>query len=202
MNPINVFPDAAIRDNGSVSRAFRSLGLTSFIDVCRYVHTMPYGYNTSREPLILLRENRGSCTTKHMAVGLLAAELGLPIHKAIGIYAMTEALVTGAGPIAAAHGLPFIPVVHCFLSDGTAMVDLTEGNLNGKNGPIDTFLFTARVSPDISEKEEYRLYRNALQSHILPRDDMAGIELKTILKAREAALTLLETNMQRQQAGT
>ena len=81
MDPIDVFPDAALTDSGPVSRAFRSLGLASFIEVCRYVHTMPYGYNTSREPLILLRENRGSCTTKHMAVGLLAEELGLPIHK-------------------------------------------------------------------------------------------------------------------------
>jgi hypothetical protein len=79
-------------------------------------------------------------------------------------------------------------------------VDLTEGNRNGKNGPIDTFLFTARVRPDISEKEEYRLYRQALSTHVLTRKEMAGIGLKTILKAREAALTLLKTNLQRQQA--
>ena len=31
---------------------------------------------------------------------------------------------------------------------------------------------------------------------------MAGIDLKAILKAREAALALLKTNMQRQQAET
>jgi hypothetical protein len=78
-------------------------------------------------------------------------------------------------------------------------VDLTEGNRNGKNGPIDTFLFTARVRPDISEKEEYRLYRQALTTHVLPRDEMADVDLKTILKAREAALSLLKINMERQQ---
>ena len=88
-------------------------------------------------------------------------------------------------------------MVHCFLSDGTRRVDLTEGNRNGKNGPIDTLLFTARVSPDISEKEEYRLYRQALTTHGLRRNDMAGIDLKTILKAREAALALLKVNMER-----
>jgi hypothetical protein len=78
-------------------------------------------------------------------------------------------------------------------------VDLTEGNRNGKNGPIDTFLFTARVRPDISEKEEYRRYRQALTTHVLTRKEMAGIDLKTILKAREAALTLLKVNMELQQ---
>ena len=92
---------------------------------------------------------------------------------------------------------PNIPVVHCFLSDGVHRVDLTEGNRNGKNGPIDTFLFTARVPPDISEKEEYCLYRQALTTHVLTRKEMAGIDLKTILKAREAALALLKTNIQR-----
>lgn len=200
MDPIAVLPDRVITDKGPVSQAFLKRGWTSFGEACRQVHRMPYGYNTSREPLILFRENRGTCTTKHMAVGLLAEELGLPIGKSIGIYAMDEALVTGAGALAGAHGLPYIPMVHCFLTAGTRRVDLTEGNRNGKNGPIDTFLFTARVRPDISEKEEYRLYRQALQVHILPLPDMNGIDLKTVLQAREAALTLIKANMQRQQA--
>jgi 1-acyl-sn-glycerol-3-phosphate acyltransferase len=201
MDPIAAFPDAPISDKGPISQAFTALGLTTFMAACQYVQQMPYGYNTTREdPLILFRENRGSCTTKHMAVGLLAAELNLPVDKHIGIYAMGEPLVTGAARIAAAHGLPYIPVVHCFLSDGNFRVDLTEGNQNGKNGPIDTFLFTTRVRPDISEKEEYRRYRQALQSHILTRTEMTGIDLKTILQAREAALALLKVNMERQQA--
>ena len=199
MDPIDAFPDAPITDSGPISRAFLARNWTTFGEACRQVHRMPYGYNTTREdPLVLFRENQGSCTTKHMAAGLLAEELGLPIHKCIGIYAMTEALVTGAERIAAEHGLPYIPVVHCFLSDDTHRVDLTEGNQNGKNGPIDTFLFTARVRPDISEKEEYRLYRQALTTHVLTRKEMAGIDLKTILKAREAALALLKVTMERQ----
>jgi hypothetical protein len=58
---------------------------------------------------------------------------------------------------------------------------------------------TTRVRPDISEKEEYRLYRQALTTHVLTREEMAGIDLKTILKAREAAIALLKVNMERQQ---
>ncbi|MGD9330513.1 MAG: hypothetical protein PVJ53_04325 [Desulfobacterales bacterium] len=163
MDPIEVFPDATITDAGPIARAFLERGLTSFIEACRHVRAMPYGYNGSREdPLIIFRDNQGSCTTKHMAVGLLAGELNLPVNQYIGIYAMDEALVNGAGRVAADYGLPYIPVVHCFLSDGTRRVDLTEGNRNGKNGPIDTFLFTARVPSDISAREEYRRYRQGL----------------------------------------
>lgn len=106
MDAIDVFPDAAVTDAGPVSQAFLARGLTTFITACRHVHQMPYGTNSTREdPLILFRENRGSCTTKHLAVGLLAEELHFRIDKHIGIYAMNEALVTGAGRIAADYGL-------------------------------------------------------------------------------------------------
>jgi hypothetical protein len=201
MDPIQKLPDRELTDAGPVSRRFLREGLTSFVEACHHVHRMPYGYNTCKDdPLILFKEGFGTCTTKHMAVGLLARELGLPIDKCIGIYPMTEALVSGADRICREYGLPAIPVVHCFLVCGPFRVDLTEGNLNGKNGPIDNFLFTQTVAPDIPERDEYRLYRQALQAQVLTRPDWSGVALKTILAAREKALVLLKTNMQRQQA--
>lgn len=200
MDSIACLPDGEITDAGPVSRRFRDAGLKTFTAACRHVHQMPYGYNSTKDdPLVLFKEGFGTCTTKHMAIGLLAEELGLPVDKFIGIYAMNEGLVTGADMIARAFGLPAIPVVHCFLVYGKFRVDLTEGNLNGKNGPIDDFLFTAKVAPDISSRDEYLLYRQALQEHVLPRPEFAGADLKTILAAREKALALLKANMQHQQ---
>ncbi len=200
MDAIERLPDKELFDAGPVSRCFQAEGLETFLAACRHVHRMPYGYNSSKDdPLILLREGFGSCTTKHMAVGLLARELGLPIDKCIGIYAMTDRLVTGADSICGEYGLSAIPVVHCFLAHDRYRVDLTEGNLNGKNGPIDDFLYTRNVAPDISSREEYRLYRQALKTQILTRPEWAGVALKTVLAAREKALALLKTNMRRQQ---
>jgi hypothetical protein len=201
MDAIERLPDKDIGDAGPVSRRFRAEGLKSFLAACRHVHQMPYGYNSSKDdPLILFEEGFGSCTTKHMAVGLLARELALPVDKSIGIYAMNGRLVTGADRIAREFALPAIPVVHCFLVYERFRVDLTEGNPNGKNAPIDDFLFSARVEPDISSRDEYRLYRQALQAHVLTRPEFAGKTLKTILAAREKALVLLKTNMRRQRA--
>lgn len=77
---------------------------------------------------------------------------------------------------------------------------LTEGNLNGKNGPVDELLFTRNVPSDISSRDEYRVNRQALQDEILTRPDWADVALKTILAAREKALALLKENMRRQQA--
>jgi hypothetical protein len=137
----------------------------------------------------------GTCTTKHAVIATLAAELDLPVKKNIGIYAMTEKIVTGAGRILETFGLPYLPMIHCFLADGDHRVDLTEGNANGKNRSIDDFLFTATVIPNISGKDEYLEYRKALKEHILKRTEMKGVDLKTVLHAREEGLNLLKANV-------
>jgi hypothetical protein len=140
----------------------------------------------------------GSCTTKHAVVAALARELGLPIAKNVGVYAMTEEIVSGTDRILAAHSLPYVPMLHCFLVCADHRVDLTEGNRNGKNRPIDVFLFTAPVDANIPAKDEYLLYRKALTEVVLKRPEFDGVALKRVLQAREDGLKLLATNLIRQ----
>jgi len=197
MDNLNVFPEKAIIGTGSVSQAVLALGIRSFLDACRYVHELPYGYNSDRDDLmILFKEKMGTCATKHAVIATLAAELGLAITKSVGVYAMTEAIVTGTDKILAEYGLPYVPMIHCFLEHGNYRVDLTEGNRNGKNRPIDDFLYTDRVAATISAKDEYMIYRKALSEVILKRDELKGADIKRILHAREEGLKLLKANLQ------
>ena len=197
MDNFNVFPEKAITGTGPVSKALLDLGIRSFQDACRYVHGLPYGYNSDRDDLmILFKEKMGTCTTKHAVIATLAAELGLPITRGVGIYAMTEAIVTGTDKILAEYSLPYVPMIHCFLEYGNYRVDLTEGNRNGKNRPINDFLYTDRVAATISAKDEYMIYRKALSEVILKRDELKGADIKRILHAREEGLKLLKTNLQ------
>jgi len=196
MDKFTVFPNATIKASGPVSGKFLSLGINGFIDACRYVHELPYGYNSDRDDLmILFKEKLGSCTTKHAVIATLAEESGLPIKKAIGIYAMTEEIVTGARKILDTFGLPYVPMLHCFLVYGKNRVDLTEGNNNGKKRSLEDFLYTKKVIPNISGKDEYLLYRKALSDYILIKNELKGIDLRIILKAREEGLTLLKANI-------
>jgi hypothetical protein len=196
MDELTVFPDRPITNVAIVSAKFLSLGMNSFIDACRYVHDLPYDYNSDRDDLmILFKENKGTCTTKHAAIATLAAELNLPIEKNVGIYAMTEEIVTGTNEILAKHNLPYVPMVHCFLVYGEYRVDLSEGNNNGKNRSIEDFLYSQRVEPNISAKDEYLLYRKALKDHILTRKEMEGVDIKQILHAREESLKRLKHNI-------
>jgi hypothetical protein len=199
MDKFMVFPDKPISNVGPISAKFLSLGIHSFSDACRYVHVLPYGYNTDRDDLmILFKENKGTCTTKHAVIATLAEEQSLPIVKNIGIYRMSEEIVTGTNEILAKFHLPYVPMIHCFLVYGEFRVDLSEGNNNGKNRPIEDFLYTQQVDPNISAKDEYFLYRRALEEQILKRKEMAEVDIRQILLAREEGLKKLESNLNRQ----
>ena len=145
MKPYTGFPDKKITRQATISDIFLDYGIETFHDACRYVHQLPYGYNSNRDDLLILfKEKIGSCTTKHAVIATLAKELDLPIDKHIGIYAMDETIVTGSDQILKTYGLPYLPMLHCFLVFQDRRVDLTEGNRNGKNRPINHFLWTQR----------------------------------------------------------
>jgi len=193
MDKLTILPDKPVFGGDIVSDRFLSLGINRFIDACRYVHTLPYAYNSSRDDLLILfKENKGTCTTKHAVIATLANELNLPVEKNVGIYAMTEYIVTGTNEILAKYNLPYVPMIHCYLVYGEYRVDLSEGNNNGKNRSIEDFLYTEEVEPNISAKDEYLLYRKALKDHILKRKEMAEVDITQILYAREEGLKLLK----------
>jgi hypothetical protein len=194
MEPYTVFPNKVIISAGAISNHFLRSGIKNFLDACDYVHNLPYGYNSDRDDLmILFKEKMGSCTTKHAVIATLAEELDLPINKSIGIYPMTEAIVTGTSKILNKYDLPFVPMIHCFLEYGKQRVDLTEGNHNGKNQSIDIMFYTQKVPPNITAKQEYLIYRQALKDHILSRQELQGVDIKRILHAREEGLELLKS---------
>jgi hypothetical protein len=196
MDKLTVFPDKPISNVGIISAKFLSLGIHGFMDACRYVHSLPYEYNTDRDDLmILFKENKGTCTTKHAVIATLAEEMNIPIVKNVGVYAMTEKIVTGTNTILEKYNLPYVPMVHCFLVYGEYRVDLSEGNKNGKNQPIDDFLFTKQVEPNISAKDEYMLFRKALKDQILKREELKGVDMRRILHSREEGLELLKRNI-------
>jgi hypothetical protein len=196
MDSYTVLPNPLITTEGIISGKFISLNITKFWDACKYVQKLPYGYNSTREDiLILFKEGYGSCTTKHAVIATLAEELKINVHKIIGIYAMTEDSVTGTNRILEKYHLPYLPMIHCFLVHKSYWVDLTEGNNNGKNHPLEEFLYTEQVRPNISEKDEYFLYKNALKNTILHRKEFEGITILEILHARTEGIKLLRSKV-------
>lgn len=193
MDSYDNLPDAKITPQGEISKIFLEMGIKSFKEACKHIHEIDYGYNSTYEDdLILFKENKGTCTTKHAIIAGLARELDIPLHKNVGVYKFTEDITTGAQEILDKYHIPYIPMVHCFLVYDNYRFDLTEGNNNGKKTSIENFVETKEVDPFISRKNEYLWYKKVLKEKILPTDEMKGIKERTLLKAREESIKLLK----------
>jgi len=192
MDSYDKLPDAEINSVGELSIKFLDLGIKTFRGACDYVHNIDYGYNTNYEDkMILFKEKRGSCTSKHAVIASLAQELDIPLYKHVCVYKFTEEITTGVDKILKTFEIPYVPLVHCFLVYENYQFDLTEGNRNGKKTHIEECIQSERVDPFISRKDEYLLFKKILKEKILPSKEMEGITEKTILKARVKALNLL-----------
>src|SRR5690606_40077218 len=72
-----------IADRGEISREFRSRGLTDMASAAAYIRRLPYGCNTDRGDFRrVLREGKGTCSTKHALLVRLAQEQGIPLERA------------------------------------------------------------------------------------------------------------------------
>jgi hypothetical protein len=192
MDSYDKLPDAEINPVGELSIKFLDLGIKTFRGACDYVHTIDYGYNTNYDDkMIIFKEKKGTCTTKHAVIAGLAEELEIPLYKHVCIYKFTEDITTGVDEILKKFEIPYIPMVHCFLVYESYRFDLTDGNHNGKKKPIDDCIHSERVDPFISRKDEYLLFKKVLKEKILPSKEMEGIPEKTILKARAKGINLL-----------
>lgn len=194
MDSYENLPDGEIKPVGELSKTFLDLGIKTFNDACNYVHNIDYGYNTNYEDkMIFFKEKKGSCTTKHAVIAGLAQELSIPLYKHVCVYKFTEEITTGVQEILNKYEIPYVPMVHCFLVYKNYRFDLTEGNFNGKKKHIDEYIYSEKVEPFISQKDEYLLFKKVLKEKILPSKEMKGIAEKTLLKAREESITLLKT---------
>lgn len=199
MDSYDILPDVKIKPVGAISKKFLELGIKSFKEAIAFVHNSEYGYNTNAdERMIFFKEKRGTCTTKHATIAGLAEELNISLYKHVGIYKFTEEISTGANEILKKYNIPYVPMQHCFLVYKEYRFDLTEGNCNGKNTTIESFIHEEKVDPFITRKDEYLLFKRVLKEHILPSEEMEGIKEKTILKAREESIILLKKNVERQ----
>ena len=192
MDSFDKLPDSEIKPVGKFSKKFLDLGIKTFQGACNYVHDIDYGYNTDYEDkMIIFKEKRGTCTSKHGVIASLAEELEIPLYKHVCVYKFTEEITTGVNEILKKYKIPYVPMVHCFLVYKNYQFDLTEGNHNGKKTPVNECIHSERVDPFISRKDEYLLFKIVLKKKILPSEEMNGITEKTILQARAKSINLL-----------
>lgn len=130
MESWDILPDAALTAGGPHSEAFLRLGCGSFRSAAKFLHELPYGRNADRSNYrLVLRERRGTCSTKHALLTAVALERDLPVSLMVGIYDMKEANTPGIGRVLAAHRLDSIPEAHCYVMHAGHRVDITRSSV-------------------------------------------------------------------------
>ena len=126
MRDWEALPDAPLTPAGSITAAFFGAGARTYREAARLVYRLPYGRTSSRDnPMAVLTEGRGTCSTKHALLAELATEQRLPLVLMLGIYLMNERNTPGVDRVLARHGLAEIPEAHCYLMNDGLRVDVT-----------------------------------------------------------------------------
>ncbi|MTI30636.1 hypothetical protein [Xanthovirga aplysinae] len=116
-----------IGQKGPVSQQFVELGILDFQTAKNWTRNLPYGRNSDRSnPFLIFSELKGSCSTKHALLRMLAKEQNQDqIKLIIGIYKMNALNTPGIGDILFQNQLDYIPEAHCYLSINGERTDIT-----------------------------------------------------------------------------
>ena len=121
-----------IKDKGEISRILQEKGIFSWEEAILFLKKMPYGRNSQREnPVCVLDEGVGTCSTKHGLLKLLAEEQGWENIKLIlCIFSMKSENTPKIDNILRMNKLAYIPEAHCYIQYGKEKIDVTHENAN------------------------------------------------------------------------
>jgi hypothetical protein len=140
-------PRISLRRAGPVSAGFDARDVRDFRAAGHYLQALPYGRTTDRADFrAVLREGRGTCSTKHALLATLAAEQDIPVVLTLGIYAMHDRNTPGVGTVLARHNLPSLPEAHCYIVHEGRRIDVTRSGAEATE-PITELLYEEAIAP-------------------------------------------------------
>ena len=116
----------------SLSKSFQ---LKTFEALLNHVKHLPYGRNANRNDFsLVLKEQQGSCSSKHALLKTVALENNLDqVQLVLAIFKMNAKNTPKIASILEQHNIPFIPEAHCFLKINEAFIDVTNKKSNYNN---------------------------------------------------------------------
>jgi hypothetical protein len=188
----DALPTDRLAPGGAATAAFTARGVDGFQAAGRYVHALPYGRTTDRADVTaVLREGRGTCSTKHALLAALAEEQGIPVALMLGIYQMDERNTPGVGVVLARHGLCSIPEAHCYLLYGGRRVDLTRSGAEPAES-IARFLHEEPIRPAQIGPYKTEVHRQFIRQWLRHDPGRAGgRSLDEVWQIREACIAAL-----------
>ena len=158
MRSWDALPDMSLPPAGPLTAEITAHGVTDFRAAGRYLQTLPYGRTANRADFgAVLREGRGTCSTKHALLAALAHEHELAVVLTLGIYQMHERNTPGVGAVLARYALEAVPEAHCYLTYEGMRIDVTRSGADPTE-PIARFLHEEAIVP--AQIGEYKVTRH------------------------------------------
>ena len=192
MRSWNVLPHASLEPAGLLTAEMIARGVGDFRAAGRYLQALPYGRTADRADFrAVLREGKGTCSTKHALLAALAQEQDVPVVLTLGIYAMHERNTPGVGPVLTRYGLVSLPEAHCYLTYKGLRVDVTRSGVEPSE-PITEFLYEEAIVPEQIGEHKVTLHRRFMQRWI---DDHPGLvggrSFEDVWRIREECIAAL-----------
>jgi len=181
-----------LRPSGVVTSAFLDIAKTDLRSSAQFVCDLPYGRNSrSDEPLIVLTEHRGTCSTKHALIRRLAIEQGFNLSLILGLYEMTDRNTPGVGPVLRQYGLTGLIEAHCYLRSAGMRVDITRALAHRRSEPITHFLHEEEIDPSQVGHYKTGIHKKFLEKWVSDSGGLGGLSLADAWKIREECIASL-----------
>ena len=192
MDSWDVLPQVALQAAGPVSTEFIARGLTDFRAAGRYLQGLPYRRTVDRSDFrAVLREGRGTCSTKHALLAALAHEQNLPVVLTLGFYAMHERNTPGVGVVLTQYGLALLPEAHCYLTYAGRRVDVTRSGAAPAE-PITQLLYEEAIVPEQIGDYKVTLHRHYMQTWVNHNaEEVRGRSFEEVWRIREECIAAL-----------
>ena len=187
-------PNFPIRSTAPISARFLSAGIRDWHAALEHISQLPYGRTRKRtDPLLVLGEGRGTCSSKHALLALLAHEQQQPVDLMLGIYRMTEHNTPGVGPVLAAHGIDFIPEAHCYLVQRGQRIDVTR-SIQAREPSFASLLHEEKITPEQVAEYKPKFHRRFLEQWLEDGNARTDTNLEQLWAIREQCIEALENN--------
>ena len=177
-------------NSGEFSVLFRAYGITTFEKACQFVKNIPFGrISEINDFKLVLTENRGTCSSKHALLAILAEENGqTEIELIAGIFLMNEITHPVLNDFFKDKSYKSIPEMHCYLRYANNRFDFTSA--------LDSMVFIEtkivreqRIEPQQVGDWKKVLHQDYLQKW-LNRNAELQISLEDLWQDREECIRL------------
>ena|SRR5690554_1308802 len=160
-------------------------------DLLKLVKKLPYGRNENRFDFsLVLKENKGTCSSKHAFLSKIAELNSLKNVKLIlGMFKMNSQNNPKLKRILERENLEYIPEAHCYLSVNNLKLDLTNTNSNFSN--IENDIITEiEIKPEQVNQYKVDYHKKFLTDWL--ENENSKLTFEALWKIREECIKQLE----------